>query len=99
MKFSFEDGPSLNFAEGVVLLLVPLPACLASPHSRPVLHARLQELLARAELCAVACAAALVIQGSACVYSKKVEYLHKLVYQALEFIAEKRSVQQELGNA
>jgi hypothetical protein len=35
-------------------------------------------------------AAALLIQGSACVYGKKVEYLHTLVYQALEFIAEKR---------
>eukprot|EP00951_Prasinocladus_malaysianus_P041993 scaffold502527_cov56-Prasinocladus_malaysianus.AAC.1 len=35
LTFSFEDGPSLNFAE-----------------------------------------AALVIQGSACVYSRKVEYLH-----------------------
>lgn len=43
----------------------------------------------------MASAAALVIQGSACIYSKKVEYLHKLVYQALEFIAEKRCVQQE----
>ena len=37
-------------------------------------------------------AAALLIQGSACVYGKKVEYLHTLVYQALEFIAEKRLV-------
>ena len=37
-------------------------------------------------------AAALLIQGSACVYGKKVEYLHTLVYQALEFIAEKRYV-------
>lgn len=35
-------------------------------------------------------AAALLIQGSACIYSKKVEYLHTLVYQALEFIAERR---------
>jgi hypothetical protein len=34
--------------------------------------------------------AALVIQGSACVYSKKVEYLHSLVYQALEFVAERK---------
>ena len=35
-------------------------------------------------------AAALVIQGSACVYSKKVEYLHSLVYQALEYVAENK---------
>lgn len=35
-------------------------------------------------------AAALLIQGSASVYSKKVEYLHSLVYAALEAIAEKR---------
>ncbi|KAL3132422.1 hypothetical protein ABBQ32_008980 [Trebouxia sp. C0010 RCD-2024] len=34
--------------------------------------------------------AALLIQGSACVYGKKVEYLHSLVYEALEFIAEKK---------
>lgn len=31
-----------------------------------------------------------MIQGSACVYSKKVEYLHSLVYQALEFVAERK---------
>ncbi|KAL0054533.1 hypothetical protein WJX82_010399 [Trebouxia sp. C0006] len=49
--------------------------------------------------------AALLIQGSACVYGKKVEYLHTLVYQALEFIAEKKrraskglSGQQEADN-
>ncbi|XP_063761340.1 condensin-2 complex subunit H2 isoform X2 [Eleginops maclovinus] len=30
--------------------------------------------------------AALVIQGSACIYSKKVELLHSLVYQTLEYI-------------
>ncbi|BDA41730.1 Condensin-2 complex subunit H2 [Coccomyxa sp. Obi] len=49
ITFSFDGGPSLNFAE-----------------------------------------AALLIQGSACVYSKKVEHLHSLVYQALNFIGEKR---------
>ena len=32
-------------------------------------------------------AAALLIQGSAHVYSKKVEYLHQLVFQALDVIA------------
>ena len=37
-----------------------------------------------------AAAAALLIQGSANVYSKKVEYLHSLVYQALDFIAAKK---------
>ncbi|KAG7456315.1 hypothetical protein MATL_G00250810 [Megalops atlanticus] len=34
--------------------------------------------------------AALLIQGSACVYSKKVEYLYSLVYQALDFISNKK---------
>ena len=34
--------------------------------------------------------AALVIQGSASVYSKKVEYLHSLVYSASEAIAKTR---------
>lgn len=34
--------------------------------------------------------AALVIQGSACVYGRKVEYLHSLVHQALDFVAERR---------
>ncbi|KAK7816968.1 hypothetical protein U0070_014311 [Myodes glareolus] len=47
--------------------------------------------------------AALLIQGSACVYSKKVEYLYSLVYQALDFISGKRqakqlSLAQEDGN-
>ncbi|XP_063782722.1 condensin-2 complex subunit H2 isoform X2 [Pseudophryne corroboree] len=34
--------------------------------------------------------AALLIQGSACIYSKKVEYLYTLVYQALDFISNKK---------
>ncbi|NXN29434.1 CNDH2 protein, partial [Nycticryphes semicollaris] len=34
--------------------------------------------------------AALVIQGSACVYSRKVEYLYSLVYQALDLISNKK---------
>ena len=87
VQFSFSDGgPSLNFAEGERLqlrracqLAVAVCACSAAdscPRSTP------------AALCAAA--AALLIQGSACIYSKKVEYLHTLVYQALEFIAERR---------
>ncbi|KAM5289185.1 condensin-2 complex subunit H2 isoform 2-T2 [Ctenodactylus gundi] len=38
--------------------------------------------------------AALLIQGSACVYSKKVEYLYSLVYQALDFISGQRRAKQ-----
>ncbi|XP_061060333.1 condensin-2 complex subunit H2 isoform X2 [Eubalaena glacialis] len=38
--------------------------------------------------------AALLIQGSACVYSKKVEYLYSLVYQALDFISGKKQAKQ-----
>ncbi|NXG69704.1 CNDH2 protein, partial [Baryphthengus martii] len=34
--------------------------------------------------------AALVIQGSACIYSRKVEYLYSLVYQTLDFISNKK---------
>ena len=34
--------------------------------------------------------AALLIQGSACVYSKKVEYLFSLVYQVLDLLASKK---------
>jgi len=34
--------------------------------------------------------AALIIQGSACVYSKKVEYLYALVYQVLDVLANKK---------
>ncbi|XP_075064579.1 condensin-2 complex subunit H2 isoform X2 [Mixophyes fleayi] len=33
---------------------------------------------------------ALLIQGSACIYSKKVEHLYSLVYQALDFISNKK---------
>ncbi|XP_061493973.1 condensin-2 complex subunit H2 [Rhineura floridana] len=38
--------------------------------------------------------AALLIQGSACIYSKKVEYLYSLVYQALDFISNKKREKQ-----
>ena len=34
--------------------------------------------------------AALLIQGSACIYSKKVEYLHDLVSKTLSFISKQR---------
>lgn len=40
--------------------------------------------------------AALLIQGSTCVYSKKVEYLYNLVYQALEAVKGKKRQQQGL---
>ncbi|XP_076114530.1 condensin-2 complex subunit H2-like [Mytilus galloprovincialis] len=40
--------------------------------------------------------AAMVIQGSACVYSKKVEYLYTLVYQTLDLLANKKK--QKTGN-
>lgn len=39
--------------------------------------------------------AALLIQGSIQIYSRKVEYLYALVLQALEFIAQKKQAQQE----
>ncbi|GLJ13929.1 hypothetical protein SUGI_0222570 [Cryptomeria japonica] len=42
--------------------------------------------------------AALLIQGSIQIYSRKVEYLYSLVVQALEFIAQKKQVQQEKGS-
>ena len=35
--------------------------------------------------------AALLIQGSACIYSKKVEYLYQLVYETLDLLASRRS--------
>ncbi|NWW92790.1 CNDH2 protein, partial [Rhynochetos jubatus] len=38
--------------------------------------------------------AALVIQGSACIYSRKVEYLYSLVYQTLDFISNKKREKQ-----
>ncbi|XP_039617163.1 condensin-2 complex subunit H2 [Polypterus senegalus] len=38
--------------------------------------------------------AALLIQGSACIYSKKVEYLYSMVYQALDCISNKKRNQQ-----
>ncbi|XP_033880179.3 condensin-2 complex subunit H2-like [Acipenser ruthenus] len=38
--------------------------------------------------------AALLIQGSACIYSKKVEYLYSLVYQTLDFISNKKREKQ-----
>ncbi|XP_033124599.1 condensin-2 complex subunit H2-like [Anneissia japonica] len=37
--------------------------------------------------------AALLIQGSACIYSKKVEYLYTLVYQTLDLLANRRKQQ------
>eukprot|EP00252_Welwitschia_mirabilis_P001368 TRINITY_DN11249_c0_g1_i1.p1 TRINITY_DN11249_c0_g1~~TRINITY_DN11249_c0_g1_i1.p1 ORF type:complete len:168 (-),score=53.89 TRINITY_DN11249_c0_g1_i1:3-506(-) len=39
--------------------------------------------------------AALLIQGSTQIYSRKVEYLYTLVLQTLEFIAQKKQDQQE----
>lgn len=39
--------------------------------------------------------AALLIQGSACIYSKKVEYLYELVFQAINFIEKRKKKQRE----
>ncbi|XP_048867584.1 condensin-2 complex subunit H2 [Brienomyrus brachyistius] len=41
--------------------------------------------------------AALLIQGSACIYSKKVEYLYSLVYQALDLISNKKRDKQPVS--
>ncbi|KDD73474.1 hypothetical protein H632_c2138p0, partial [Helicosporidium sp. ATCC 50920] len=38
----------------------------------------------------ILCVAALLIQHSTCIYSRKVEYLRSLVYQALEFVSSKK---------
>ncbi|KAF7649021.1 hypothetical protein LDENG_00148300 [Lucifuga dentata] len=43
--------------------------------------------------------AALLIQGSACIYSKKVELLHHLVYQTLECINDKNKKQDKHASA
>ena len=43
--------------------------------------------------------AALLIQGSTAVYSKKVEYLHQLVLQSLEFITNKKATSSSLVSA
>lgn len=42
--------------------------------------------------------AALVIQGSACIYSKKVEHLYTLVYQTLNQVVEKKRVAKEAAS-
>ncbi|KAJ6227899.1 condensin-2 complex subunit h2 [Anaeramoeba flamelloides] len=34
--------------------------------------------------------AALLIQSSACIYSKKVEYLYNLIYQTLDLLSERK---------
>ena len=39
--------------------------------------------------------AALLIQGSTCVYSKKVEHLHNLVFQALELVSAQQNKEGE----
>lgn len=41
--------------------------------------------------------AALLIQGSACIYSKKVELLHSLVFQTLEYINDKNKKRNKQG--
>ncbi|XP_062188637.1 condensin-2 complex subunit H2-like [Phragmites australis] len=43
--------------------------------------------------------AALLLQGSVQVYSRKVEYLYSLVLHALEFLSQKKQDQQENGSA
>ncbi|KAL5782251.1 hypothetical protein ACOSP7_007280 [Xanthoceras sorbifolium] len=43
--------------------------------------------------------AALVVQGSVQVYSRKVEYLYNLVLHALEFLSEKRQQDQSVGTS
>ena len=74
VTFTVGDGPQkLNFAEGLLLALF---------------FAASGVLVLCCIVCFLSfvCLAALVIQGSAFVYSKKVEYLYNLVFQALEYI-------------
>jgi len=39
--------------------------------------------------------AALLIQGSVCIYGKKVEYLHALVFKVMEMLAEKKAMNED----
>lgn len=77
ITFSFQGGQSLNFAEG--------------EWKQGIRHAHRTRHSTDINFSPPpATSAALVIQGSACVYSKKVEYLHGLVYQALELVADRK---------
>lgn len=70
-----QTGTTLNFAEGLTDFLGILPDPIVGTNPSPLSSPT---------------AAALLIQGTTTVYSKKVEYLHKLVYEALQNVAEQR---------
>jgi len=86
IKFSqvADDGTSqdssLNFAEGNGVRLKVL---------NPTSLGLLADVVAFAFRASVA---ALLIQGSTCVYSKKVEYLYSLVFQTLDIFIQQRYV-------
>ena len=74
---SFDGGQtSLNFAEAALVIQVRRTPRVTPPWSR----ARAWLTRARASVCHT--------QGSACVYSKKVEYLYTLIYQTLDHLAQ-----------
>ena len=50
------------------------------------------------DFCVDCVAAALLIQGSACIYSKKVEHLYSLVYQTLNQVVEKKRTAKEASS-
>ena len=72
ITISFEDGRTLDFAEGAP---PRAPVCCTTD---------------RLPLDVLSLAAALLIQGSACIYSKKVEHLYTLVYQTLNQVVEEK---------
>ncbi len=87
MAVSFDGGATtLNFAEGALPAsrrgrARPAPRRAPTQSGEPLVCDQTALLLR---------AAALLIQGSACVYSKKVEYLYSLLYQTLNVLIQKR---------
>jgi condensin-2 complex subunit H2 len=86
VTFAVEGSSNVNFAEGEAHLPVLFSAVKRPQHSTSACNAHWQTYPG----CCRFCAAALLVQGSAHVYSKKVEYLHQLVYQALDVIHDRK---------
>ena len=72
----------LQELDSLTVLIDPSPSSLSSPTSSSSSPASSSLPLNFAE-------AALLIQGSACVYSKKVEYLYSLLYATLDVVIDK----------
>lgn len=93
LQISLDGGQTnLNFAEAALLIQVRALSSLSFIHTH-VTHVMTttHHVSSGVSLTPGLCLACVDVQGTACIYSRKVEYLHSLVFQVLDRLTQQHT--------